>query len=89
MLTYSRYNMSKKNDNVVCIDVVEECKKKPKDEVVKQFSGVLSSLSSFKSQITIEEGPRSLKAIESLAQFRGSQAGFSYGEAFYVIRQIL
>ena len=49
----------------------------------------VDALKCFKSQITIEEGPRSLKAVESLAQFRGSQAGFSYGEAFYVIRQIL
>lgn len=62
MLTYSRYNMSKKNDNVVCIDVVEECKKKPKDEVVKQFSGVLSSLSSFKSQITMLQNQ--IRALE-------------------------
>lgn len=45
--------MSKKNDNVVCIDVSDEKKKKPKDEVVQQFSDVLTSLSSFKSQITM------------------------------------
>ena len=30
MLPYSRYNMSKKNDNVVCLDVSDENKQKPK-----------------------------------------------------------
>ena len=49
----------------------------------------IEALKCYKSQISSDEGPRSLKAVHSLAQFRGSQSGFEYGEAFYVIRMTL
>jgi len=46
------------------------------------------ALQCFESQI-LEEGPRSTEAIRALAKFRGSQSGFEYGEAFYIIRKTL
>ena len=48
----------------------------------------VNALKCFKSQISLKEGPRSIEAIKALARFRGSQAGFNFGEAFYIIRQI-
>jgi len=46
----------------------------------------LDALSCYKSQITKDAGPRSVKSVNSLAHFRGSQSGFQYGEAFFVVR---
>ena len=46
----------------------------------------IEALKCYKSQITLDEGPRSIKSIKSLATFRGTQSGFDYGEAFYIIR---
>lgn len=48
----------------------------------------INALKCFKSQISLKEGPRSIEAIKALAKFRGSQAGFKFGEAFYIIRHI-
>lgn len=48
----------------------------------------LKAMKCFKSQIREFPNPRSLKAIESLAQFRGSSVGFDYAEAFMTIRVI-
>jgi N-acetylglucosamine malate deacetylase 1 len=45
------------------------------------------ALSQFKSQIHQFPAPRSIEAIRALALFRGSQAGFGYGEGFHIIRQ--
>ena len=53
-----------------------------------EFSFKLEAMSCFKSQIRKFPNPRSLKAIESLAQFRGSTVGFNYAEAFMTIRVI-
>jgi N-acetylglucosamine malate deacetylase 1 len=46
----------------------------------------LQALACYRSQIPPFPGPRSLKAVESLATFRGTQAGFGFGEAFQIIR---
>ena len=46
----------------------------------------LEALRCYQSQITNKEGPRSLRAVESLAEFRGSQSGFNFGEAFFITR---
>ena len=40
----------------------------------------------YASQIAPFPGARSFEAAEALAKFRGTQAGFSYGEGFHVIR---
>ena len=44
------------------------------------------ALECYASQIPPFPGPRSVEAIEALAKFRGTQAGFAYGEALQVIR---
>ncbi|HTT36575.1 MAG TPA: PIG-L deacetylase family protein [Burkholderiales bacterium] len=49
----------------------------------------LDALRCFESQIPAKEGPRSLAAVEALALFRGSQSGFSYAEAFHILRLTL
>ncbi|MER3431828.1 MAG: PIG-L family deacetylase, partial [Blastocatellia bacterium] len=46
----------------------------------------LSAIECFASQLHPFPGPRSLDALRALALFRGSQAGFGFGEAFQIIR---
>jgi N-acetylglucosamine malate deacetylase 1 len=48
----------------------------------------LNALRCYKSQIDEESGPRSIKAVRALAEFRGTQSGFNFGEALYIIRMI-
>jgi len=45
-----------------------------------------SALACYGSQIPPWPGSRSVEAVEALAKFRGSQAGFAFGEAFHLIR---
>ena len=58
-------------------------------DISDQIEDKLQALRSYRSQVDENLGPRSVDSVKALAKFRGSQAGFSYGEAFYVIRQIL
>jgi N-acetylglucosamine malate deacetylase 1 len=44
------------------------------------------ALRCYASQIPPFPGPRSVEAVTALAMFRGTQAGFAYGEAMHVIR---
>lgn len=57
---------------------------------VVDISGVIEKKSAaikcYQSQITAFPGSRSIEAVEALARFRGTQAGFGYGEAFQMIR---
>lgn len=46
----------------------------------------LEALGCYASQIPPFPGPRSIEALKALAVFRGTQAGFAYGEAFHVVR---
>ncbi len=46
----------------------------------------LRALACYTSQISPFPGPRSVEAAEALAKFRGTQAGFAFGEAFQIIR---
>lgn len=48
----------------------------------------IDALKCYESQIPAFPGARSTEAAEALAKFRGTQAGFSYGEGFQVIRMI-
>ena len=48
----------------------------------------LMAFKCYESQISEFPGPRSIEAVESLAKFRGTQAGFGYGEGFHVVRMI-
>lgn len=48
----------------------------------------LDALRCYKSQISGFPGPRSIEAVEALAKFRGTQAGFGYGEGFHIVRMV-
>ena len=56
-------------------------------DITDQINDKLNALRQYESQIDETEGPRSIDSVKALARFRGSQAGFKYGEALYVIRQ--
>ena len=58
------------------IDISDSIKKK------------IEALKCYKSQISNFPGPRSVESIEALARFRGTQAGFGYGEGMHIIRMI-
>lgn len=47
-----------------------------------------AALACYESQISPFPGPRSIEAVEALAKFRGTQAGFAYGEGMHVIRMV-
>lgn len=46
----------------------------------------LQALACYQSQISPFPSSRSIEAVEALAKFRGSQAGFAAGEGFHIIR---
>ena len=48
----------------------------------------LKALKCYKSQISDFPGPRSIEAVKALASFRGTQAGFGFGEGMHIIRKI-
>ena len=48
----------------------------------------LKALRCYESQISDFPGPRSIEAVEALAKFRGTQAGFSYGEGMHIVRMV-
>jgi LmbE family N-acetylglucosaminyl deacetylase len=56
--------------------------------VSRQIDKKIGALECYESQIPPFPGSRSLDAVKALAMFRGTQAGFAYGEAFQVIRMI-
>lgn len=56
-------------------------------DITDQIEKKISALKCYESQIPHFPGARSLEATKSLAMFRGTQAGFSYGEAFQIIRK--
>jgi N-acetylglucosamine malate deacetylase 1 len=55
-------------------------------DISAQIERKLEALACYKSQIPEWPGPRSIAAVEALAKFRGTQAGFPFGEAFQIIR---
>lgn len=48
----------------------------------------LSAFAAYASQVQDHPGPRSLRALEALAAFRGSQAGLAFSESFHTVRRI-
>lgn len=48
----------------------------------------LNAIKCYESQISSFPHPRSLEAVEALAKFRGTQAGFGFGEGLHIIRKI-
>lgn len=57
-------------------------------DITKHIDAKLRALACYKSQVTPFPGPRSVEAAEALAKFRGTQAGFAFGEGFQVIRAV-
>lgn len=56
--------------------------------ITMQIDRKIAAASCYKSQIPVFPGARSIEAVNALAQFRGTQAGFAYGESFQTIRMI-
>ncbi len=54
--------------------------------ITEQMQTKVDALQCYASQISPAHGPRSTEAVKALAGFRGTQAGFPFGEAFHVIR---
>lgn len=57
-------------------------------DVTAQIDRKIDALTCYESQIPSFPGARSVEAVKALAIFRGTQAGFSYGEGFQIIRMI-
>ena len=57
-------------------------------DITNEMDRKVDALNSYASQIPAFPGARSIEAVTALAKFRGTQAGFAYGEAFHVIRMI-
>jgi len=57
-------------------------------DISKYINQKVEAMKCYRSQLTINKGPRSVKAVKALAQFRGSQSGFNFGEALYIIRMV-
>jgi len=57
-------------------------------DITNSIDKKLEALRCYKSQISDFPGPRSVEAVEALAKFRGTQAGFSYGEGMHIIRMV-
>jgi LmbE family N-acetylglucosaminyl deacetylase len=55
-------------------------------DISEQIHKKLQALECYGSQVTDFPGSRSIEAVEALGKFRGTQAGFAFGEAFHVIR---
>ena len=46
------------------------------------------ALHCYVSQMSPFPGARSIEAVDALAKFRGTQAGFAFGEGFHIIRKV-
>lgn len=57
-------------------------------DITEQINKKEDALNCYSSQIPDFPGPRSVEAMKALAVFRGTQAGFAYGEGFHIIRQV-
>jgi LmbE family N-acetylglucosaminyl deacetylase len=57
-------------------------------DISDQIKIKLKAMQCYKSQISDFPSPRSIEAIEALAKFRGTQAGFGFGEGMHIIRKV-
>ena len=55
-------------------------------DISEHLDTKLQAMAAYESQVHPFPAPRSLEALKGLALFRGSQAGFAYGEGFHVLR---
>jgi LmbE family N-acetylglucosaminyl deacetylase len=59
------------------------------EDVTKQFEYKIKALKMYKSEVMKFPHPRSIKAIENLAGYRGVQAGLLQAEAFETVHEIV
>jgi LmbE family N-acetylglucosaminyl deacetylase len=57
-------------------------------DITAQMERKIRALKCYVSQIPAFPGARSVEAVDALAKFRGTQAGFAFGEGFQLIRMI-
>ena len=57
-------------------------------DITKHIEKKMDAMKCYESQISEFSGPRSIQAVKALAIFRGTQAGFSYGEGMHIIRMV-
>lgn len=55
-------------------------------DITAHMTRKLDAVGCYESQIPPSPGARSVDAVNALARFRGTQAGFAFGEGFHVIR---
>ena len=55
-------------------------------DITETIDKKIEAMSCYESQVHPFPEPRSIEALRALALFRGSQAGYGYGEGFHVIR---
>ena len=55
-------------------------------DITDSIETKLQAMACYESQVHEFPQPRSVEALKALALFRGSQAGFGYGEGFHIIR---
>lgn len=57
-------------------------------DISDHIDAKLSSFAAYESQVQDYPGPRSLRALEALATFRGSQVSLEFAESFHTVRRI-
>ena len=57
-------------------------------DITKHIDKKLDAMKCYESQVVDFPGPRSIQAVEALAKFRGTQAGFGFGEGMHIIRMV-
>ncbi|SVD07089.1 uncharacterized protein METZ01_LOCUS359943 [marine metagenome] len=57
-------------------------------DITKHIDKKLDAMKCYESQVVDFPGPRSIQAVEALAKFRGTQAGFGFGESMHIIRMV-
>ena len=57
-------------------------------DITNHIDKKLEAMKCYESQISDFPNPRSIQAVEALAKFRGTQAGFGYGEGMHIIRMV-
>ena len=55
-------------------------------DITNSIETKLEAMACYESQMHAFPQPRSLEALKALGLFRGSQAGFGYGEGFHILR---
>ena len=59
------------------------------ENITKEFSTKIKAFECYKSEIENFPHPRSIKSLESIAMYRGVEAGFQKAEAFKLVRSLI